>query len=146
MRDPLALIVDDDQNFAHSLELLVKREGFRTQVASTLAEAQECVKASQPDVILLDVGLPDGGGLELLPEEKDTIRGQVIVVTGQASVDTAVEALREGVLDFLVKPIDAKRLKTTLAKVALRQSQPKTAPSAGGRPNVTISGEGSDGP
>jgi two-component system response regulator AtoC len=115
---PLALIVDDDPDFASSLELLVKREQFQTRTAASLAETRRAIAADRPDVILLDMGLPDGDGLEFVRSEKASLGAEVIVITGQASVDSAVEALREGVLDYLVKPIDRARLRATLANVA----------------------------
>jgi DNA-binding NtrC family response regulator len=117
-RLPLALIVDDDPDFAHSLELLVKRENFETRAAGSLAETRGLVAECSPDVILLDMGLPDGDGMEFVRNECASIGAEVIVITGQASVDSAVEALREGVLDYLVKPVDRPRLKATLANVA----------------------------
>jgi len=65
------------------------------------------------------MGLPDGDGLEFIRAEKASIGAEVIVITGQASVDSAVEALREGVLDYLVKPVDRARLKAVLATTSL---------------------------
>ncbi len=118
MAAPLVLILDDDLDFARSLALLVEREGFGTRTATSLAEARREIEAAPPDVILLDMRLPDGDGLEFVRAEKDSLDAEVIVITGQASVDSAVEALREGVLDYLVKPIDRPRLKATLANVA----------------------------
>ncbi len=118
MDAPIALIVDDDANFAHSLAVLVKREGFDTRTAGSLAEARQQLQTAHPDAILLDMGLPDGDGLEFVRAEKASIGAEVIVITGQASVDSAVEALREGVLDYLVKPVDRARLKAVLAHVA----------------------------
>jgi DNA-binding NtrC family response regulator len=118
MEAPIALIVDDDPEFAHSLALLVKREGFDTRTAGSLAEARKELQASHPDALLLDMGLPDGDGLEFVRAEKGSISAEVIVITGQASVDSAVEALREGMLDYLVKPVDRARLKAVLSHVA----------------------------
>src|SRR5688572_18841590 len=122
MDAPLALIVDDDENFAHSLALLVKREGFETRTAGSLAAARKELESSKPDAILLDMGLPDGDGLEFVRSEKALIGGEVVMITGQASVDSAVEALKEGVLDYLTKPVDRPRLKTVLAHVARMRS------------------------
>ena len=115
---PLALIVDDDADFAHSLELLVEREKFATRSAGSLSEARRLIEEARPDVILLDMVLPDGEGLAFVRSESPAIGAEVIVITGQASVDSAVEALREGVLDYLVKPVDRARLRATLAHVA----------------------------
>jgi two-component system response regulator AtoC len=122
MEAPLALIVDDDENFAHSLAVLVKREGFNTRTANSLAAARKELEAAPPDAILLDMGLPDGDGLEFVRSEKGAHSAEVIVITGQASVDSAVEALKEGVLDYLIKPVDRPRLKAVLAHVARTRS------------------------
>jgi DNA-binding NtrC family response regulator len=115
---PKALIVDDDRDFAGSLEILVRREGFDTRTAGSLAETRKAISADRPDVILLDMSLPDGDGLEFVRNEGASTGAEIVVITGQASVDSAVEALREGVLDYLVKPVDRARLRATLANVA----------------------------
>ena len=112
-----ALVVDDDRDFRESLCLLVEREGFEVRQAGTLAEARERIHESPADVVLVDLGLPDGNGLELLRDENLATGSEFIVVTGSGSVDSAVEALREGALDYLGKPPDHARLKTVLAGV-----------------------------
>jgi DNA-binding NtrC family response regulator len=117
MRTPTALIVDDDADFRDSLELLVQREGFETRTAGSLAEAGERLAACVPDVFLLDLTLPDGDGLAWLREEPAAGESEVIVITGSTSVDTAVDALRGGALDYLTKPIDRARLRTALLNV-----------------------------
>jgi DNA-binding NtrC family response regulator len=118
MSAPTALIVDDDPDFQASLELLVEREGFACRRAGSLQEALASVEQALPDVVLLDVQLPDGSSLELLGENELLAATQVIVVTGHASVDTAVAALRRGAVDYLVKPVDRARLKACLGNVA----------------------------
>jgi DNA-binding response OmpR family regulator len=115
MSAPTALIVDDDPDFRVSLVLLVEREGFVCRSAGSLQEALASVQQALPDVVLLDVQLPDGISLELLGENELLAATQVIVVTGHASVDTAVDALKRGAADYLVKPVDRARLKACLA-------------------------------
>ncbi|HVP30013.1 MAG TPA: sigma-54 dependent transcriptional regulator [Myxococcota bacterium] len=118
MRSPTALIVDDDANFRESLEALVRREGFETRTAASLADARSALAEASPDVILTDLQLPDGDGLELVRAEGSASGAELVVITGNATVDSAVGALREGVLDYLVKPIDRARLRAALANVA----------------------------
>jgi DNA-binding NtrC family response regulator len=115
---PHALIVDDDVNHLRGLAELVEREGFTTRTAETLADAREALAERVPDVILVDLVLPDGSGLDVLTGVETNGRTDVVLVTGNASVESAVEALRTGVTDYLTKPIDLPRLKTVLANVA----------------------------
>jgi DNA-binding NtrC family response regulator len=113
-----ALIVDDDVNFRLGLADAVRREGLDVVAASSLAEARREIAAAVPDVVLLDLSLPDQNGMDLLPElEALPEPPGVILVTGQASVDTAVEALRRGVVDYLTKPIDFARVKMALGNL-----------------------------
>jgi DNA-binding NtrC family response regulator len=96
----------------------VSREGYETCEAANLAEAREALALQAPDLALVDLGLPDGSGLELLRQEDRNRSVELVVVTGNATVETAVAALREGALDYLVKPIDRARLRSVLAHVA----------------------------
>jgi two-component system, NtrC family, response regulator AtoC len=118
MPNPTALIIDDDENFRTSLELLVQREGFTARGANSLAAARSELERAPADVCLLDLTLPDGDGLSWLREEPTPFSGEVIVITGHGSVDSAVEALQRGALDYLIKPIDRARLRTALINVA----------------------------
>jgi DNA-binding NtrC family response regulator len=118
MRTLQALIIDDDENFRVGLEQLVQREGFATRSAGTLAEAREQLAAGTPDVFLVDLTLPDGDGLAWLRSEPAASGGEVIVITGSTSVDSAVDALQGGALDYLTKPIDRARLRSALVNVA----------------------------
>ena len=113
-----ALIIEDDPDFRTSLAALVDREGYETRAAASLAEARAELAARAPDVALVDLGLPDGSGLELLRQDDRDRSVELVVVTGNATVETAVAALREGALDYLVKPIDRARLRSVLAHVA----------------------------
>mgnify|MGYP003390165868 CR=1 FL=1 len=76
MRTLQALIIDDDESFRTSLDLLVQREGFATQTAGSLAEARLRLAAGTPDVVLVDLGLPDGDGLAWLRAEPGEDRDQ----------------------------------------------------------------------
>ncbi|HSD29178.1 MAG TPA: sigma-54 dependent transcriptional regulator [Vicinamibacteria bacterium] len=113
-----ALIVDDDVSFRLGLADAVRREGLDVVTASSLAEARREIAAGVPDVILLDLGLPDQNGMDLLPELEALPEPLgVILVTGQATVETAVAALRHGVADYLTKPIDFARVKMALGNL-----------------------------
>ena len=81
---PHALLVDDDPNVLLPFAELIEREGFQTSVASTLEDARAVISVKVPDVILIDLILPDGNGMELLKELDGAT--QVVLVTGHASV------------------------------------------------------------
>jgi DNA-binding NtrC family response regulator len=116
---PVALIVDDEKKSLAAMSELVEREGFTALAAASLGEARERLAETRPDVVLVDLMLPDGSGLELMQHDfESATRPEIILVTGFASVDSAVAALRMGVLDYLTKPVDIRRLKTVLANVS----------------------------
>jgi len=96
----------------------VQREGFSASSAGTLGEAREQLWKQVPDLVLTDLVLPDGRGTDLLADLDSGARAQLVVITGHASVDTAVDALRMGATDYLTKPIDVSRLKIALANAA----------------------------
>ena len=114
---PRALIVDDDPGFLAGLSELVKREGFAVQSAGSLKQAREEIAANPPDILLIDLHLPDGSGLDLLAGFDPLSAPEVLLITGSASVETAVDALRHGVADYLTKPVDFARVKMALGNV-----------------------------
>ncbi len=114
---PHALLVDDDVPFISGLAEVVGLEGFTTRIAHSLKEARAELARTPPDAVLIDLHLPDGTGLDLFKELEATPRTEIILITGQASVDTAVEAMRRGASDYLVKPVDISRVKSVLAHV-----------------------------
>jgi two-component system, NtrC family, response regulator AtoC len=114
-----ALVVDDDENARRALAMLLAEEGFAPQTADSLGQARDRLLAAPPDVVLLDLTLPDGSGFDLIQDLKAQIdHVEVVVITGHASVDSAVEALRHGACDYLTKPVDATRLRTMLINLA----------------------------
>jgi DNA-binding NtrC family response regulator len=114
---PRALVVDDDPGFLAGVVELVRREGFEVTSASSLKEAKAALLANPPDILLVDLHLPDGSGLSLLEAFEPASKPEVVLITGSASVETAVEALRLGVADYLTKPVDFARVKMALGNV-----------------------------
>ena len=114
---PHALLVDDDEAFVAGLAAAVAAESFTTTVVGSLAAARAEITRSVPDVLLLDIHLPDGNGLDLF-KDMQTTSAEIVLMTGKASVETAVEALRHGAADYLVKPVDLARLKRVLANAS----------------------------
>jgi len=115
---PRALLVDDDLSFLMGVAELVGREGFEVATANDLKQARAALEAHTPDVVIADLMLPDGRGIELLGDLPTGARTELIVITGHASVESVIEALRAGVLDYLTKPVDIPRLKSVLVNLA----------------------------
>ena len=115
---PHILIVDDDKDTLSTLCTLVGQEGFSTSGASSLAEARQCIAEKKPDVVLLDLVLPDGDGMDLFQDVETRAAMEIVLVTGHASIETSVQALRLGAADYLIKPINIKQLKSVLSRIA----------------------------
>jgi two-component system response regulator AtoC len=124
---PHALAVDDDPNFLSALADLIEGQGFTTNTACSLRDARVQVSHKTPDVALVDLYLPDGNGIDLLKDLEGGNATEVVLMTGHADVESAVQALRLGASDYLTKPLDIGRLKNILANVASVQPAP-TAP------------------
>ena len=116
-----ALLIDDDVSFQAALAELVRAEGFSVETAASLGEARAFLGEHTPDLALVDLKLPDGSGLELLREIDSSVATEIVLITGHATVDSAVEALRSGASDYLTKPVDIPRLKSVLANVVRRR-------------------------
>lgn len=105
-----ALIVEDSPSISRMLESWLAEEGISCHVTDSLATAMEFVNRTPPGVALVDLGLPDGDGMDLIREisEKE-IPVYPIVITGQGSLNVAVEAMKAGARDFIVKPPNKTR-------------------------------------
>ncbi|HUR41979.1 MAG TPA: sigma-54 dependent transcriptional regulator [Verrucomicrobiae bacterium] len=114
---PHVLIVDDDAATAAALSELVAAEGFTVAACGSVSDARAEVARLKPDIILCDLRLPDGSGLDVFRSVEASGGIEVVLITGHASVETAVQALREGVSDYLVKPVNPQRVKAILARV-----------------------------
>jgi two-component system repressor protein LuxO len=112
---PLVLIVEDSPPQVALAQALLRDLGTRIAVAETAQAAHDAIALEAPDVILLDLELPDGKGMNLMRRVKaEGIDSAIIVVTANGSVGVAVEAMREGARDFVVKPYNKARLTVTL--------------------------------
>jgi two-component system response regulator AtoC len=111
------LIVDDDANTRDALAQLVELDGYTTSVAGDLREARIQLTRQRPDLVFIDLRLPDGNGMDLLDDIESRTTTEIILVTGHASVETAVEALRLGAADYLTKPVNLSRVKAILSRV-----------------------------
>lgn len=135
MQAPLTLpvlVVDDDAALRSSLKQLLAAEGILVLLAGSGAEALELFAEKELGLILLDLGLPDIDGLELLARFKAEDATPVVVLTGRSDIATVVEAIKRGAENFLVKPTEADLVLTTVKKelsafLLRRQLQSQTA-------------------
>ena len=106
------LIIEDDSDLVRTLTAIMENSGFSVDVAFSGKEAKNLLKRSPPDLILLDIKLPDVDGLSLMEEIKEKLtETAIIVITGHSFLDNAIRALRSGASDFFIKPVDLKALK-----------------------------------
>jgi two-component system, NtrC family, response regulator PilR len=123
------LVVDDEPDLRTLYELTLLREGHEVVSAQDLAEAREWLAQRRFDVLITDMRLPDGLGLELLRELNAEQRTEKsIVITAYGSAENAVEALKSGAFDYLTKPVDLKQLRSAVTE-ALQSQRPVTISS-----------------
>ncbi len=109
------LIIEDSPTLGLTYQQYLKPLKIKVSLAETGKEALEAISRLKPTVILLDLKLPDMDGIDILKQiNHDKVAARVIVITAHGSVAVAVEAMREGASDFLLKPFTAERLTTTV--------------------------------
>ena len=115
------VIIEDEITLANNIALYLQKRGYDVQTAHSAQEGLSQCTAFRPDVVLLDLTLPDGDGLELLPQlRQNDPELTVIIVTAQESTRTVVKAMQSGATDYLTKPLALGELKVMLEKVAER--------------------------
>jgi len=126
------LVVDDEPDLRTLYELTLLREGHEVVSAPDLGQAREWLAQRRFDVLITDMRLPDGLGLELLRELADSQRTEKsIVITAYGSAENAVEALKSGAFDYLTKPVDLKQLRSAVSAAMTGQRHfPARAQSA----------------
>src|SRR5436309_2161676 len=116
---PSVLIVDDEPHIRRLLHGTLTRAGYRVSEAGSARQALAEIEANPPDVVLLDLGLPDRDGLELLPLIQQKSKAVVLVVSAREATDEKVAALDLGAIDYVTKPFDTEELLARV-RVALR--------------------------
>ncbi|MFM1759404.1 MAG: hypothetical protein RLY75_674 [Pseudomonadota bacterium] len=147
------LVVDDEMGIRELLNEILTDEGHTVYAAESAMQARTIREQMRPDLVLLDIWMPDVDGISLLKEWSKTgqLTMPVVMMSGHATIDTAVEATRIGALNFLEKPIALQKLLKTVSKAL--ESSPKyvesaeekvsVAPSSNPSPKVVVSEQAS---
>ena len=130
------LVVDDEMGIRELLSEILGDEGHAITLAENAQQAREARAAGAPDLVLLDIWMPDTDGVTLLKEwQRDGLLTMpVIMMSGHATIDTAVEATRIGALNFLEKPIALQKLLKAVQQGLTRAQEVARAPMAPPRP------------
>ena len=122
------LLVDDEENLRKTMAMILRRAGYQVETAATLKEARQCLESSSFDLTFLDLKLPDANGLTLLPDMRKRFPGMpVVVLTAHDKLDSAVEAVRNGARDYLLKPLDPPAILNRVKQILEEKGQTKTA-------------------
>jgi DNA-binding NtrC family response regulator len=112
------LVVDDEPDIRSLVREILEDEGYEISVAENAAQARQCRRARRPDLVLLDIWMPDTDGIALLKEwtQTNSLDIPVIIMSGHGTVETAVEATRLGAYDFIEKPLSLGKLLVTVQR------------------------------
>ncbi len=111
------LLVDDEESSREPLSLLLKRSGYLVKGAGTGHEALQLIASEPFNIVITDLFLPDSNGIDILKEVKQlSSTMEVILITGHASAETAVQAMKEGAFDYITKPLNIEELTIILSK------------------------------
>ncbi|MFZ2727337.1 MAG: sigma-54 dependent transcriptional regulator [Methylococcaceae bacterium] len=134
---PRLLVVDDEPDIRRLVSEILEDEGYQVTMAENASVARELKKTSNPELILLDIWMPDTDGITLLREwvAEDSLRCPVIMMSGHGSVEAAVEATRLGAFDFLEKPLSLSKL-LLIVERALEASSMKLENAGHRQPSV----------
>lgn len=128
MRQPVVFVVDDEEQICVLLQRTLARDGLRVLTYHTADAALAAVPAEQPDLIVTDMMMPGTTGLELAQRARAVAPAvSVIVITGYASLENVVDALRSGVDDFVTKPFSASEIRVVVGRVLSRRGRRDTS-------------------
>ncbi|MGI9308252.1 MAG: sigma-54-dependent transcriptional regulator [Gammaproteobacteria bacterium] len=129
MRPSSILVVDDESDIRSTIQEILSEEGYSVETAADASEAKDSYRTLHPDLVLLDIWMPDIDGITLLKQwsEHGDLNCPVVVMSGHGTVETAVEATRLGAVDFIEKPLSlAQLLRTVQGALATRALPGKT--------------------
>src|SRR2546426_4557212 len=116
MADRILLVGDEDSQRV-PLRRILEGWGYEVEDCASVRQARARIGTFLPSVVITDLVMPAGSGIELLREIRSDFRGSVIVLSGKGTIEKAVEAIKEGADDFLEKPLNFQKLRVTLDRV-----------------------------
>ena len=124
-KQKLIMVVDDESEIRNIIKEILVEEGYTTLTAASAEEAKRLLAEHRPDLVFLDIWMPDQDGIELLKEWSldQTKTFPVIMISGHATIETAIEATKLGATDFIEKPISIEKLFNTIDSVFLEEAQ-----------------------
>ena len=119
------LIVDDEDRLRLSLSLILQKENYRVETAANGEDALNCLRAHEYDLMFLDLNLPEMSGIDLLIQ----VHGQVphmpvLILTAHAGLESAIQAVRLGARDYLIKPVEPVLILARVAEILVEREQP----------------------
>ncbi len=130
MSQSLVMVVDDEPDIRDLVREILEDEGYAVVVAEDVKSAREAIEERVPDLVLLDIWMPEQDGVSLLKEWRDqgALKFPVVMISGHGTVETAVEATRLGAVDFIEKPLSLARLLLSVEKAIDGFSQSDVVP------------------
>lgn len=133
------LVVDDEPDIRRLVQEILEDEQYHVVTAKDAASAREAYSNEHPDLVLLDIWMPDTDGISLLKEwSRAGTLVPVVIMSGHGTVDTAVEATRLGAFDFIEKPLSMGKLLATVGRALQGPGDPQVAGQRAGQPQVSI--------
>ena len=119
------LIVDDDTHMRLSLSLILQKENYHVETAANAEEALNCLESHEYDLMFLDLNMPGRGGIDLLVDVHQLIpQMPVLILTGNAALESAIQAVRLGARDYMLKPVEPALIVTRVGEILSEMDQP----------------------
>ncbi|MFK8083331.1 MAG: sigma-54-dependent transcriptional regulator [Granulosicoccus sp.] len=116
MRSPLALVIEDDQALSRAYQRVLTELGYRVDASDNVSDARLKIRSTAPGLILVDIELPDGNGLDLMNELRNSTRERFIVISGNSSQRAAIKSIRHRAVKFVSKPVSLGELKQLIGE------------------------------
>lgn len=122
----MILIVDDEDHLRMSLSMILQKENYRVTAVSNAEEALACLRSQEYDLMFLDLNLPGMSGIDLLMDvNKRAPHMPVLILTAHAALDSAIQAVRFGARDYLIKPVEPVMILSRVREVLAESKQPR---------------------
>ncbi|MFK7857439.1 MAG: sigma-54-dependent transcriptional regulator [Granulosicoccus sp.] len=122
MSRKLALVIEDDQTLSRAYQRVLVDLGYRVEISNNIADARLMIRDMAPVLILVDIELPDGNGLDLMDELRNSTRERFIVISGNSTQRAAIKSIRHRAVKFVTKPVSLSELKLLVGEAITNDS------------------------